>query len=113
MEFGNYNNYEIWPFQVLGVSCALVVFGTVLAGMAYSKLFNTFMRTPDEEEQDHEWVDVSVEIRDEDKVAGDYICMEKFDEPEVRPVSDEYVEGKGAVDDHNSNNEEEDARVMA
>lgn len=99
MEFGNYNNYKTWPFQVLGVSCALIVFATVFAGMVYSKLFNAFMKTPQEEEQDLEWVDISLEIKDEVKVAGNYVNMEKFEEPKVAPVSDGYVDSKVADKD--------------
>jgi hypothetical protein len=105
MEFGNYNHYKIWPFQVFGVSCALILFATVFAGMAYSKLFNVFMKTPEEEEQDPEWIDVSIEIKDEDKKAGDYINMEKYEEPEVVSVSDGYIDTNVADDDHNNNND--------
>ena len=87
MEFGNYNNYEIWPFQVLGVGCALLVFAIVFAGMAYSKLFNAFMKTPESEEKEPEWV--NLELPDKQEVAADYNNMDTMEEPVVVPASDD------------------------
>jgi hypothetical protein len=93
MEFGNYNNYEVWPYQVLGVSCALVMFAVVLSGMAYSKLFNIFMKTPEHEEKELEWVDVSaVEMSDHQAAEGSYTNMDAMEEPVMvsPPESDDY-----------------------
>ncbi|KAG7359158.1 sodium:neurotransmitter symporter family protein [Nitzschia inconspicua] len=85
MEFGNYNNYEIWPFQVLGVSCALLIFAIVISGMAYSKLFNVFMKTPLDEEKESEWVDVNVEMLEQQEASCDYVNMEPQIESVVVP----------------------------
>jgi hypothetical protein len=113
MEFGNYNNYKTWPFQVLGVSCALVVFATVFAGMAYSKLFNAFMKTPEGEEQDPDWIDVSLEVNDVHKAAGDYVNMEKLEENEVAPVSNDYVDAEVADGVQNNNQIKDDTQMLA
>jgi len=87
LDFGNYNDYEVWPYQVLGVSCALLVFLTVFIGMAYSKLFNVFMKTPEAEEKDSDWVDVDVELTDKD-AGGDYVNMADIDQPNGQSVEE-------------------------
>ncbi len=51
MEFGNYGDYQSWPFQVLGVLSVLLVLGTVFVGVANSRVFAGFVRYADEREE--------------------------------------------------------------
>jgi len=46
IEFGNYNGYEIWPYQFLGVSTVLFVMGVVFIGVLNSKLFDFLVTDP-------------------------------------------------------------------
>jgi hypothetical protein len=87
LKFGNFGDFEPWPYQVLGVSCALLVFLTVFAGMAYSKLYNGFMKTPESEEKDPDWVDVTVEMTDQENRAGEYVNMEAMEESVCSPAA--------------------------
>jgi len=40
ISFGNYNGYETWPYQFVGVSAALLVFGMVFLGVLTSKIYD-------------------------------------------------------------------------
>jgi hypothetical protein len=114
MEFGNYNNYEIWPYQVLGVTCALIIFGIVFSGMAYSKLFNVFMKTPINEEKEPDWVDVKLEMQDQLAATGDYTNMETMEEPvAVPPPDNDYVNASVPDDDYVNANVPDDDYVNA
>ncbi|KAL3916975.1 MAG: hypothetical protein SGILL_004930 [Bacillariaceae sp.] len=99
IEFGNYGNYEVWPYQVLGVSCTLLIFGIVFAGMAYSKLFNMFMKTPEHEEKEPEWVDVN--FPNKEATDGSYVNMKDVEKPVSVPESDEYVSAEPTEHDGN------------
>mmetsp|Transcript_829 Transcript_829/g.1494 ORF Transcript_829/g.1494 Transcript_829/m.1494 type:complete len:83 (-) Transcript_829:144-392(-) len=55
--------------------------------MAYSKLFNVFMKTPEAEEKDSDWVDVDVELTDKD-AGGDYVNMADIDQPNGQSVEE-------------------------
>lgn len=92
MEFGNYNNYEVWPYQFLGVSCALLIFGIVFAGMAYSKLYNVLMKTPEHEEKESEWVDINMaEMSNKEAADDSYVNMNDMEKPTKASESDGFV----------------------
>jgi len=40
ISFGNYNGYTTWPYQFVGVSAALLVFGMVFVGVLTSKIYD-------------------------------------------------------------------------
>lgn len=76
----------MWPYQVLGVSCVLLIFAIVFSGMAYSKLFNVFMKTPEQEEKEPEWVDVSAkDMPDQQAADGNYTNMATLEESATEP----------------------------
>ena len=68
IDFGNYGGYLVWPYQAVGVTSALLVIGTVLAGALDSNLF-AFLTTGggvggDESDGDDEEVDAIVEMKE-------------------------------------------------
>ena len=113
MEFGNYNHYEVWPFQVLGVAGALIVFSVVFAGMGYSKLYSGFMKTPENEEKEPDWVDINDEMAKEQVADGDYTNMASLEEPVIVTESDGYINAGGKDDCNNEDDDDDDAPVMA
>ena len=77
IEFGNYNQYQTWPFQVVGVSTVLCVMGMVFIGVLNSKIYDFLITDPsllkkirtgtgliDEEVGDDDDYDNDVEMKD-------------------------------------------------
>jgi hypothetical protein len=79
----------------------VVIVAIVFAGIAYSKLFDGFTKTPEGEEKDLDWVDVTVEMTDKESASGDYINMASLDETPVVVSSppDVYVSPEDNDDD--------------
>ena len=65
IEFGNYSGYMTWPFQVVGVCSALLVFGVVLGGALDASLFDFLIRGSEGDdndgESDSDWVTVELQ----------------------------------------------------
>lgn len=113
IEFGNYGDYQTWPFQVVGMLSAILIFVTVFAGIANSKVFAGFVRYADDRE---EWVDVMDDVemtRDATQAAtrgsepgqvgaggGDYKNMDMLDT--ARSLSN-IIEGVGTEDTFHEN----------
>lgn len=105
MEFGNYNKYETWPYQVLGVSCSLIIFAVVFSGMSYSKMYNVFMKTPLSEEKDLDWVDVNLEMPEKESPEDDdYVNMDAMEEHTDAAPSDHFP--------HDDDDHDDDAPVL-
>jgi hypothetical protein len=109
LEFGNYNNYKIWPYQVLGVCCAVLIFSIVLAGMVYSKMFNIFMKTPESEEKELEWVHINIESPAHPETDGDYVNMSTMDDPVMVSKPGAYYETAAVGDNGNVDTVDQDA----
>lgn len=41
-EFGNYDDYPVWPFQVVGIACVLIAVLIVAVGLLQARLFDGF-----------------------------------------------------------------------
>mmetsp|Transcript_13025 Transcript_13025/g.30408 ORF Transcript_13025/g.30408 Transcript_13025/m.30408 type:complete len:650 (-) Transcript_13025:140-2089(-) len=68
IDFGSYSDYESWPYQVLGVTSALLVFGTVTVGVLDSKVFDSLLSDGDPT-TDESWV--NVEMKDQPPPSSD------------------------------------------
>ena len=64
MEFGNYNGYEKWPYQVVGATSALLVIGIVFAGALDSNLF-AFLVIDDSGAAENDNESLNVEMKDQ------------------------------------------------
>ena len=65
IEFGSYNGYLTWPYQAVGVTSALLVFGIVFAGALDSRLFNFLIIGEDKNDDDSDSDWVSVEMKEQ------------------------------------------------
>ena len=76
---GEYADYRVWPFQILGLSLVIIVFGTVGVGLVKARLFDVFIDgaaskpepTDDEDDDDD---DEDFELVDKDP-ATNYVEM--------------------------------------
>ena len=90
--FGNYNGYLTWPYQVVGVISALLVFGTVFAGALDSKLFSFLIAN--DGNADTDWVDVEMKdaaAKDQPQSNTEYSNMDNMDEETVLETPKEAV----------------------
>lgn len=92
IDFGNYNHYGTWPFQVLGVTSALLVFGIVFIGLLDDKLFDVFISDRDSSDKNEAWVDVEMKVQrnatlEQSEPGTDYSNMDDTETPKEAAVA--------------------------
>ncbi len=65
IEFGSYNGYLTWPYQVVGVTSSLLVFGVVFAGVLDARLFG-FLISNYDDDSNSDWANVEMKEQNED-----------------------------------------------
>ena len=65
IEFGSYSGYLTWPYQAVGVTSSLLVFGVVFAGVLDARLFG-FLISNYDDESNSDWANVEMKEQSAD-----------------------------------------------